>query len=78
MCKKLLEDNKIEFEIIDYLKNPLTKNDIRKILKNLDNGLNTCSIFLDLTKAFDSVSHEILLKKLWKYGICKRNCIIFL
>ena len=40
-----------------------------KILKNLDDGLNTCSIFLDLAKAFDSVSHEILLRKLWKYGI---------
>ena len=39
MCKKLLEDNKIEFEIIDYLKNQLTKNDIRKILKNLDDDL---------------------------------------
>ena len=40
-----------------------------KLLNNLDNGLNTCSIFLDLAKAFDSVSHDILLRKLYKYGI---------
>ena len=40
-----------------------------KLLSNLDKGLNTCSIFLDLAKAFDSVSHEILLRKLHKYGI---------
>ena len=40
MCKKLLEDNKIEFEVIDYLKNPLTKTDIRKILNNLDEDLS--------------------------------------
>ena len=40
-----------------------------KILNNLDKNLNTCSIFLDLAKAFDSVSHEILLKKLHRYGM---------
>ena len=28
-----------------------------KLLNNLDNGLNSCAIFLDLAKAFDSVSH---------------------
>ena len=40
-----------------------------KLLSNLDTGLNTCSIFLDLAKAFDTVSHNILLRKLDKYGI---------
>ena len=39
-----------------------------KILKNLDDGLHTCSIFLDLAKAFDSVSHKILLDKIYKYA----------
>ena len=40
-----------------------------KLLSNLDNGLNSCAIFLDLAKAFDSVSHDILLRKLEKYGV---------
>ena len=40
-----------------------------KLIHNLDSGLTTCTIFLDLAKAFDSVSHNILLKKLEKYGV---------
>ena len=40
-----------------------------KLLSNLDKGLSTCAVFLDLAKAFDSVSHDILLQKLKRYGI---------
>ena len=40
-----------------------------KLLKNLDDGLTSCAIFLDLAKAFDTVNHKILLQKLEKYGI---------
>ena len=40
-----------------------------KLLNNLDNGLSSCAIFLDLAKAFDSVDHSILLRKLEHYGI---------
>ena len=39
-----------------------------KLLKNLDENKITCSIFLDLKKAFDSVNHEIFLQKLYHYG----------
>ena len=40
-----------------------------KLLDNLNNKKTTCSIFLDLKKAFDSVSYDILLKKLERYGL---------
>ena len=40
-----------------------------KLVYNLDKDTNSCAIFLDLAKAFDSVSHEILLRKMHQYGI---------
>ena len=39
------------------------------IMKALDDGNFTCSIFVDLQKAFDTVDHRILSSKLCHYGI---------
>ena len=36
---------------------------------NMDKGQYTAMVFIDLKKAFDTVDHEIVLKKLTKYGI---------
>ena len=40
-----------------------------KIREALDKGKFACGVFVDLQKAFDTVNHEVLLKKLYQYGI---------
>ena len=36
---------------------------------NIDKGMTNLIVLLDLAKAFDTVSHNILLKKLELYGL---------
>lgn len=42
---------------------------LHKVYSDLDQGMQTAGIFLDLTKAFDSVNHELLLSKLQAYNL---------
>ena len=50
-----------------------TSNAIDRVLRiihtNLNSHRNTSTLFLDLSKAFDSLSHQLLLSKLKLYGI---------
>ena len=39
------------------------------IKKTMEEGKYGCGVFIDLRKAFDTVNHEVLLKKLEHYGI---------
>ena len=42
---------------------------VEKVSKALDTGKFVIGVFLDLKKAFDTVNHDILMKKLEFYGI---------
>ena len=48
-----------------------------RLLSNMDKNLITCTVFLDLAKAFDSVSHDILIRKLERYGIRGNSLKLF-
>ena len=59
-----------QFEFGKYFStNHAILNLLESIQKALDDGQFECGIFRDLEKAFDPVSHDILLEKLNHYGI---------
>lgn len=42
---------------------------LKPVLTNIDKKNPICSIFMDMTKAFDYVNHKLLLSKLESYGV---------
>ena len=42
---------------------------VGQVVKNLEQKKDTVSIFLDLSKAFDMLQHNIILDKMEKYGL---------
>ena len=42
---------------------------MQNITKELENGRHVLGIFIDLSKAFDTIDHNKLLRKLYNYGI---------
>ena len=44
-------------------------NVYESFISNLEQNLITCSVFIDISKAFDSVNHKRLLNKLQCYGV---------
>ncbi len=42
---------------------------VDRIIQQMDNGETPFNIYLDLSKAFDTIGHAILLNKMKYYGI---------
>ena len=46
---------------------------VDQIFEDFEKNKYTLGVFLDFSKAFDTVDHSLLLRKLWLYGITDRN-----
>ena len=69
----LLDNDLLYVHQYGFLPNRSTEHNLLQIINYISNALNDgdfcIGVFLDLKKAFDVCSHEILLKKLQKMGI---------
>jgi retron-type reverse transcriptase len=65
---KLLSDNQFGFRKNRSTQLALTSY-LDKLTEALDKNEYAISLFIDLSKAFDTIDHSLLLKKLYSYGI---------
>ena len=72
MNNNLLHENQFGFQINNSTEHAILQF-TRDIAQNFDNGKFTLGVFIDLSKAVDTVAHQILLKKLKHYGVNEKT-----
>jgi len=69
MCKKILEEKNINFELREYLKDQMSKDEIKNILSNLDDDLE--KIIRDKSLIVDN--EKLSINRLTKLIFAKPN-----
>jgi hypothetical protein len=71
------EHNFITPEQSAFLKNHSTQTSLHRVVDHWLEALDNCDIigvtFFDIKKCFDSISHEVLINKLMKYGVISKE-----
>lgn len=70
--KKLYNNNQYGFRELHSTEHAALEL-VDRIINELDNSQNPIAVFIDLSKAFDTINHEILIKKLDYYGIRNKS-----
>ncbi|XP_049782797.1 uncharacterized protein LOC126184449 [Schistocerca cancellata] len=73
LCNYFAEQNLFSSSLFGFRPGLSTINAVETlvtdILDGFENNSITCAVLLDLSKAFDTISHEILINKLECYGV---------
>lgn len=73
LVKFLKINNILSLNQYGFVEKKSTEDALLSLLSNVYDGLNSklnvAGLFIDITKAFDSVDHHILLSRLWEIGV---------